>query len=83
MKINGYLYTSAYCPYCIHVEKFLETNNIQVNKIDVSQDFNAKEKLIKIGGKSQVPCYVENNTPLYESLDIIERFKETIYDRAN
>ena len=83
MKINGDLYTSAYCPYCILVESFLESNNIEINKIDVNENVNAKQTLISIGGKSQVPCFVENNIALYESLDIIEHFKEAIYDRAN
>ena len=35
-----------------------------------------REELIKIGGKTQVPCLVIDGKALYESLDIIEWFKK-------
>ena len=34
------------------------------------------EELVKIGGKSQVPCLVIDGRALYESDDIIEWLKE-------
>ena len=83
MKLDGTLYTMRNCPYCVMVESYLETHSIQIDKKDISEDSKYREELISIGGKSQVPCYVINNSPLYESLDIINYFEDYVYDRTN
>ena len=43
---------------------------------DTQEDSTYRDELIKIGGKSQVPCLVIDGKALYESLDIIEWFKK-------
>ncbi len=43
---------------------------------DIHQDPSAREELIKIGGKSQVPCLIIDGKTLYESWDIIEWLKK-------
>jgi len=42
---------------------------------NIHEDTGAKEELIRIGGKGQVPCLVIDGKALYESDDIIEWFK--------
>ena len=83
MKIKGTLFTKASCPFCVMVESYLETHKIEIDRIDISNNPKQRDYLINIGGKSQVPCYVLNNSPLYESIDIINYFEDYIYDRAN
>ena len=73
------LYVLNSCMYCHKVIKFLDENKIKYNKIDTSNEKN-KEKLIKLGGKRQVPFMVDNdrNIQMYESEDIIEYLKSII-----
>lgn len=71
------LYVGTFCPYCRRVEKFIEDNDIKsIEIIDVDKNSEAKEKLIEIGGKKQVPCLIIDGKALYESLDIINYLKE-------
>ena len=55
------------------------TLNGEYNKIDTANEKN-KEKLIKLGGKRQVPFMVDNdrNIQMYESEDIIKYLKSII-----
>ena len=69
------LYHFMGCPYCQRVRDFLSTNGISVPMKDTHENPAYRDELIKIGGKSQVPCLVIKGKALYESLDIIEWFK--------
>ena len=73
------LYIMETCPYCKKVLAFMEENNIKCNKIDIA-DKSAEETLIKIGGKRQVPFFVDKdrNIQMYESGDIIEYLKTVL-----
>lgn len=73
---NLKLYIGAYCPFCIKVKNFIKENNIQgIEYVDINKDEQAKEHLIEIGGKKQVPCLIIDDKALYESRDIIEYLK--------
>jgi glutaredoxin len=67
------------CPYCKKVMAFLNEKGIEFNKIDIADKSN-EESLIKLGGKRQVPFFVdkERNVQMYESMDIIEYLKTVI-----
>ena len=69
------LYHFMGCPYCQRVRDFLRTEGISVPMKDTHENPSYRDELIKIGGKSQVPCLIINGKALYESLDIIEWFK--------
>lgn len=70
------LFELEYCPYCKKVIKFLDEQNIEYKKFDIS-DKESEEALIRIGGKRQVPFLVDSdrNIQMYESNDIIEYLK--------
>ena len=70
------LYHFNGCPYCARVKDYLDKNRIIISMKDTQEDPDAREELIKIGGKSQVPCLVIDGKALYESLNIIEWFKK-------
>lgn len=72
------LYHFESCPYCARVRRFLNEHTITIPEKDILKDPNARNELIKIGGKSQVPCLVINGNALYESLDIIEWVNENL-----
>jgi glutaredoxin len=62
------------CPYCRKVMNFLDENNIDYNKIDITNSENHR-RLLELGGKDQVPFMVDNDIKMYESSDIIDYFK--------
>ena len=69
------LYHFSGCPYCQRVKDHLIQAGITVDMKDTHQNPEYREELIKTGGKAQVPCLVIDGKPLYESIDIIEWFK--------
>lgn len=73
------LYVLDSCPYSQKVMKYLEENNIEYIKHDVSEPENY-EDLQEIGGKSQVPFMFDKDKDLklYESDDIIEYLKNNL-----
>ena len=73
------LYIMETCPYCKKVLAFMEEKGIECNKVDIADKKN-EETLIKLGGKRQVPFFVdkERNIQMYESNDIIEYLKTVI-----
>ncbi len=70
------LYHFAGCPYCQRVKDYLVQEGISVPMKDIRQNPLYQKELIKIDGKSQVPCLVIDAKALYESLAIIEWFKK-------
>ena len=69
------LYYYEGCPYCDLVRRFLKDNHMTVLLKDIRKQPEARQELIKLGGKPQVPCLVMNGKALYESADIIEWLK--------
>ena len=65
------LYHFEGCPFCHMVRDFIEDNSMEVIEKDIRMDASAREELIRIGGKTQVPCLSIDGKALYESRDII------------
>lgn len=76
MNENLTLYHFMGCPFCAVVQNYLESRNISIPMKDIRQQPAFRDELIKIGGKTQVPCLVINGKALYESDEIIQWFKE-------
>ncbi len=70
------LYHFQGCPYCARVRDYLAQQKITVPMKDIHESAAFRDELLKIGGKSQVPCLVIDGNPMYESLDIIEWLKK-------
>lgn len=71
------LYVGDRCPFCMKVERFLDTAGIKDVEIkNINKDREAMDYLIEKGGKRQVPCLFVGEEPMYESNDIINYFKE-------
>lgn len=73
-KLTLYYFDS--CPFCVRVLRYLEDRKITVALKNTMQDPSARDELVQIGGKSQVPCLVIDGSPLYESADIIQWFED-------
>lgn len=70
-KYELVLYIMPSCPYCMRVVAYLQSIHKKIKTVDIRKVPGAKEHLIKVGGKKQVPCLFINGVPLYESKDII------------
>jgi len=70
------LYSSDFCPFCRKVTSYLHGRGISVNTKDTMKDPSARGELSAATGRTQVPCLFIDGTPLFESNDIIQWFKE-------
>lgn len=73
---NLVLYKFDSCPFCVRVMDYMKENNITIPMEDTIENPMAKDKLLQLGGSTQVPCLIIDETPLYESQDIINWLKE-------
>jgi glutaredoxin 3 len=66
------LYFFPQCPYCQIVESALRVTALEekVTYLDIIDEPHNKEKLIKLTGRSTVPCLVIDGKPMHESRDI-------------
>jgi len=58
---------------------FMEQNNIELPMHDIVADDAARERLIEVGGKRQVPCLFIDGKAMYESGDIINYLSEAFH----
>ena len=42
---------------------------------DIIENPAFRDELLKVGGKTQVPCLINNGKAIYESMDIIRWFQ--------
>lgn len=66
------LFYFASCPFCQKVLSFCDENQIKLELSDIQKDPKAKQELIELGGKKQVPALKIGDKILYESDAIIE-----------
>ena len=72
------LYLTPWCPFCVKVKNYLKGRDIEVAEKDTSSDRQAKDELISLTGRTQVPCLVVDGKPLLESNDIIQWFEDNV-----
>lgn len=53
--MNITLYSTPSCPYCKLVKEYLKEQNIAFTEMDVSQDNDAIQKMVKLSGQMGVP----------------------------
>ena len=70
------LYYLSSCPYCQKVLRALEELKVKIPIKNIHENDEYRQELIKIGGKSQVPCLVINGKAMYESDNIVKWLKE-------
>ena len=67
------LYYYPECPYCQKVLRALDELDAADAVVlrDIHADEDARQTLIAVGGKQQVPCLFIDGASLYESGDIV------------
>lgn len=71
MKKEYVLYQYPECPFCQIVLREIENLKISIPLKNTRQDPSARQELINLTGKTQVPCLVINGEPMLESMDIV------------
>lgn len=66
------LYYADYCPYCRKVINAFDEMNLKYELVDAAPGTPGRDKLLKLGGKVQIPFLVDEDIMMYESADIIE-----------
>ena len=68
---NVTMYGAEWCGDCRRSKKFLDSNNVEYNYIDVEADETASDKVIEInGGQRSIPVIIfEDGTHLTEPSD--------------
>lgn len=68
------LFVMPGCPYCQKVLAYLTRVGLDDGRVaveDITSDPAARDELVRVGGKGQVPCLFVDGEPMYESDDII------------
>jgi len=55
------VYTTNNCPFCVSAKTLLKSKNISFQEIDVSDDIDSLQKMIKLSGLRTVPQIFINN----------------------
>lgn len=71
------MYGAEWCGDCRRSKKFLDTNNVKYNYIDVEADVSASDKVIEInGGQRSIPVIIfSDGTHLTEPSDAVLKEK--------
>ena len=55
------VYTTNTCPWCIKVKNYLKSENIEFQELNVQDDMEAREEMIKKSNQMSVPVLDINN----------------------
>ena len=68
------LYYYPACPYCQKVLRAIDELGVAdaIELKNIRADEHARQTLVEVGGKQQVPCLFIDGAPLYESSDIVK-----------
>lgn len=69
------LYIGTTCSFCARVTDYLRSNPLEIEIKDIWTDEAANQELLKLTGRSTVPCLRMGDNYMHESLDIIEKLK--------
>ncbi len=64
------VYSTPNCPFCVSAKTLLKSKNLSYQEIDVSDDIDSLQKMIKLSGLRTVPQIFINNQSIggYEEL---------------
>lgn len=70
------LYHFESCPYCAKVRKVVAELDIDLEMRDTRENDAYREELVKLTGRTQVPCLVIDGKPMHESDDIVDYLRK-------
>lgn len=69
------VYVTDYCPYCNAAKRFLSSNGIEFDVVDVTQNVEKRNWLVQTTGMRTVPQIFVGDTPVggYTDMDKMHR----------
>jgi glutaredoxin 3 len=66
------------CPYCQTVLNEIDKLKLKktIHFLNTRENISFKERLLKVTGKTQVPCLFIDDKPMFESADIVIWLRE-------
>jgi len=55
------VYSTPNCPFCVSAKTLLKSKNLSFEEIDVSNDIDSLQKMVKLSGLRTVPQIFINN----------------------
>lgn len=74
------VYVTNYCPYCNSAKRFLTSNGIEFETVDVTTDIERRNWLVETTGLRTVPQIFVGETPVggYTDMDAMHRRGEFV-----
>jgi glutaredoxin 3 len=70
MSASVFVYTTAWCPYCVNAKALLEKKGVSFTEVDVDGRDELRAWLVKRSGQRTVPQIFVNGRPLGGFSDI-------------
>lgn len=70
------VYSTPTCPFCIRAKQYLKDNNVQFEDIDVSENHEKAQEMIKKSGQMGVPV-IEIDSAIIVGFDK-DKIRETL-----
>jgi len=64
MKNKGVVYTTKTCPYCMRAKQLLNNKRVPFKEIDITEDQDREQEMIRLTGKKTVPQILIQGTPV-------------------
>ena len=69
------VYTTSTCPWCVKAKQYLKSKGVEYEEVNVADDTNAKDEMIKLSGQMGVPVIKIND-------NVIVGFNKEAIDKA-
>jgi glutaredoxin 3 len=75
MSADVVVYRTPYCPYCVRAAMLLERKGVKFREVDVSNDPEARERLLRETGQRTVPQIFINGASVggYDDIALLDR----------
>ena len=70
MKLEFFYYEA--CPFCQLVLQVIDDLHLKIEMLDISNHAEHLNRLVSDTGRRTVPCLYIDNSPMFESRDIID-----------
>lgn len=75
MPADVVMYRTPYCPYCVRAAMLLQRKGVAFREVDVSNDPEARERLVRETGQRTVPQIFINGASVggYDDIALLDR----------
>ena len=61
-KIMVKVYSTDSCPWCVKAKQYLKSKGVEYKEINVAEDMEGREEMVKLSGQMGVPVVNINGT---------------------